>query len=147
MANYCIAPRVGRIEKRLDLSLLGSRERSRFFCYYDLKALMRGDAVSRSTYYRNMTASGSMNPNEIRGEENYNPYPGGDHYQRPLNVAFIDSAGRWVTPPPPANKKNGAGKGKPEQQAQLREGTVELLEPRLLAAPKEINFDTEVRVR
>ena len=116
-AQFCLLPRLGRIEDRLNLSLLGVRERVTFFCEFNMMGMLRGDAVGRSAYYRGLTETGAISPNEIRALENMNPYPGGDHYRRPLNTAFIDSEGNWVSTPLP---------GAPSKSA-LAESLAELL--------------------
>jgi hypothetical protein len=46
----------------------------------DLYAVFRGDAVTRSTYFKNMMQIGAMTPNEIREKEGLAPYDGGDRF-------------------------------------------------------------------
>lgn len=121
-----LLPRAKRIETRIGLSLLGVRERNSFFAEINLAGLLRGDSKSRADYYQRMINLGIMSPNDVRRLENLNPLPGGDVYQRPLNVMFVDADGNAVGGVPLPKKKKIAQKALPPP---------EILEPRLLAAP------------
>jgi hypothetical protein len=46
----------------------------------DLYEVFRGDAVTRSTYFKNMMQIGAMSPNEVRAKEGFAPHPDGDKY-------------------------------------------------------------------
>ena len=47
---------------------------------HNVTGLLRGDAVTRSNYYRTMVQIKAMNPNEVREKEDMNPYEGGDEF-------------------------------------------------------------------
>jgi hypothetical protein len=47
---------------------------------------MRGDAKSRSDFYRTMWSIGVMSHNEIREKEDLDPVEGGDEFFVPLNM-------------------------------------------------------------
>lgn len=79
-ATHTIRPWVERIEQRVNMSLLGPRERQQYTAEMSMDALMRGDAKSRAEYYSKRFSVGSLSPNEIRALENENPYAGGDEY-------------------------------------------------------------------
>lgn len=49
--------------------------------------LMRGSSKDRADFYSKMYGIGALNPNEIRALEEMNPYPGGEKYRVPLNMA------------------------------------------------------------
>jgi len=72
---------VRRAEMRFNAYLLSARERAAgYYIAFDLKGLLRGDATSRANFYRAMFYIGAMNPNEIRGAEDMNPYAGGEQF-------------------------------------------------------------------
>lgn len=76
--QYTMAPWCERIEKRINMQLLGPREGASTFVKFELDSIMRGDAISRAEYYSKRITSGNMTPNEARIRENDNPLPGGD---------------------------------------------------------------------
>lgn len=87
-AIHTMAPWYRRIEERLDLQLLTPEERKAgYFHRFTLQALMRGAHRDRAEFYRVMHGLGAMNANEIRSLEEMNPYPEGDIYLQPLNMA------------------------------------------------------------
>ena len=53
---------------------------------------MRGDAKTRSEYYKNMNLIGAMSANEIRTLEDMNSYEGGDTYFVQANMQTIENA-------------------------------------------------------
>lgn len=72
---------VRRAEMRFNAYLLSSAERAAgLYIAFDLKGLLRGDATSRSNFYRALFYIGAMNPNEIRAAEDMNPYDGGEKF-------------------------------------------------------------------
>jgi HK97 family phage portal protein len=62
---------------------------SRFQVEFDVRGLMRGDAASRSSYYRAMWDIGALSTNDILELENRNPVEGGDVRYRPLNMGTL----------------------------------------------------------
>lgn len=72
---------VRRAEMRFNAYLLSGREREAgYYIAFDLKGLLRGDATSRSNFYRALFYIGAINPNEIRALEDMNPYEGGENF-------------------------------------------------------------------
>lgn len=67
------------LESEADMKLLSGRNSGRR-TELDLYAVFRGDAVNRSTYFKNMMQIGAMTPNEIRQKEGLAPYDGGDRF-------------------------------------------------------------------
>jgi len=61
----------------------------RYFVEFDVRGLMRGDAASRSAYYRAMWDIGALSTNDILELENRNPVEGGDERYRPLNMGVL----------------------------------------------------------
>jgi len=54
-----------------------------------VRGLLRGDAASRSAYYRAMWDIGVVSTNDIRTSENLDPVDGGDERYRPLNMGTL----------------------------------------------------------
>lgn len=77
-AVHTIRPWLRRIEARLNKALFGPRERSQFYCEFNMDGLLRGDAASRAAYYTQLRNAGIITANEIRAKENMNPIQGGD---------------------------------------------------------------------
>lgn len=75
-----ILPWVRRIEARMTRTLISEAQRATHYIEFDLKGLLRGDARTRSEFYRNLFYIGAINPNEIRRLEGMNPIDGGDTY-------------------------------------------------------------------
>lgn len=72
---------VRRAEQRFNAYLLSEADRLQgYYIAFDLKGLLRGDSAARAAFYRAMFYIGAMNPNEIRGAEDMNPYEGGNQY-------------------------------------------------------------------
>lgn len=67
------------LESEADMKLLSGRNSGKY-TELDLYAVFRGDAVTRSTYFKNMMQIGAMTPNEIREKEGLAPYDGGDRF-------------------------------------------------------------------
>jgi HK97 family phage portal protein len=77
----CLVHWLERIEQRLNAYLLSSADRAKgYFIEFDVKGLLRGDATARGNFYKALFYVGAINPNEIRGSENLNPYEGGDRF-------------------------------------------------------------------
>lgn len=77
----CLVHWLERIEQRFNAYLLSALDRANgFYIEFDVKGLLRGDAVARGNFYKALWYVGAINSNEIRGAENLNPYEGGDRY-------------------------------------------------------------------
>lgn len=57
-----------------------------------MNGLLRGDAKTRSEYYKNMNIVGAISANEIRALEDMNAYEGGDTYFVQMNMQTIKHA-------------------------------------------------------
>lgn len=84
--THTIRPWIKRWEQELNRKLIPVKDRDKLFIRFNLNALMRGDAASRSSYYNTMFNIGALNPNDIRRLESMNTYEGGDKYYTPLNM-------------------------------------------------------------
>lgn len=67
------------LESEADMKLLGG-QRGGVHTEMDLYEVFRGDAVTRSTYFKNMVQIGAMSPNEVRAKEGMAAHPDGDKY-------------------------------------------------------------------
>ncbi len=86
-----------RVEKSADRWLLTDRDRKDGLYWKFFPAgLLRASSKDRGEFYRALYGLGAINPNEIREFEDMNPYPGGDAYRVPLNMADPNA------PQPPA---------------------------------------------
>jgi len=94
--QYTMAPWCERIEKRINMQLLGPREGASTFVKFELDSIMRGDAISRAEYYSKRITSGNMTPNEARIRENDNPLPGGDKLYIQGAMVPLEMAGQIV---------------------------------------------------
>ena len=93
-ATNTIRPECSRIERRLNMQLLGPRESSKFFIEFNLDALLRGDTAGRSAYYSALRNIGALNANEIRARENLNAYEGGEIYMVQGAMIPVEMAGK-----------------------------------------------------
>ncbi len=91
--TYSILAWARRWEQRLNMSLLGRKDRQRIFFEFLLEGLLRGDSDARANFYNSLFQMGAMSPNEIRAKENMNPYPGGDIRVIQQNMAAIQADG------------------------------------------------------
>lgn len=76
--QYCLVPYLVRIEEEFNRKLLLEDEFGEYYFLFGLNGLLRGDAKTRSEYYKNMNIVGAMSANEIRSLEDMNSYDGGD---------------------------------------------------------------------
>lgn len=90
--QYCLLPYLVRIEEEFNRKLLRDDEFSDFYFLFGLNGLLRGDAKTRSEYYKNMNFVGAMSANEIRSLEDMNSYDGGDQYFVQMNMQTINNA-------------------------------------------------------
>ena len=89
---YCLMPYLVRLEEEFNRKLLRHDEFGEYYYLFGLNGLLRGDAKTRSEYYRNMYFIGSMSANEIRNLEDMNRYEGGDEYFVQMNMQTVKSA-------------------------------------------------------
>jgi hypothetical protein len=85
--QHTILPWLRRFESAFQRDLIVDDDR--FFVEFDVRGLMRGDAASRSAYYRAMWDIGALSTNDILELENRNPVDGGDERYRPLNMGTL----------------------------------------------------------
>ncbi len=99
--TYTMTPWLVRWEQTCNRKLLLPFERSIFFCEFLLDALLRGDAASRSAFYKELFYMGAMSPNDIREKENLNPIPdeGADKYYIQQNMIPMELAGKIAKVP------------------------------------------------
>ncbi|NDC25139.1 MAG: phage portal protein, partial [Proteobacteria bacterium] len=84
---HTILPWLRRFESAFQRDLISDDDR--YFVEFDVRGLMRGDAASRSAYYRAMWDIGALSTNDILELENRNPVDGGDERYRPLNMGTL----------------------------------------------------------
>lgn len=77
-ATDTIQPWATRWEQTVDRDLIV--DTAGYYAKVVMQALMRGDSLQRSTFYRSMMHISALSPNEIRELEDLNPRPGGDRY-------------------------------------------------------------------
>ena len=97
--QYCLLPYLVRLEEEFNRKLLRDDEFGEYYFLFGLNGLLRGDAKTRSEYYKNMNLIGAMNANEIRAYEDMNAYEGGDEYFVQANMQTVDNAKMQNTEP------------------------------------------------
>mgnify|MGYP000760513168 FL=1 len=90
--QYCLMPYLVRIEEEFNRKLLREEEFGEYYFLFGLNGLLRGDAKTRSEYYKNMNIVGAISANEIRALEDMNAYEGGDTYFVQMNMQTIKHA-------------------------------------------------------
>lgn len=78
--TFSLLPWLKLWEQELWAKLLKPDEQAELYFEFNVNALLRGDAQTRSEFYRSMVQAGIMSPNEPRKLENLNPYDGGDKF-------------------------------------------------------------------
>lgn len=91
--TYTLMPWLVKIQQELDRKLLREDEKGSLYFSFNTNGLMRGDAKSRSVFYKNMSMIGAMNANEIRELEDMNAYEGGEKYLVQLNMTPASEIG------------------------------------------------------
>ncbi len=89
---YCLMPYLVRLEEEFNRKLLRDDEFEEYYYLFALNGLLRGDAKTRSEYYKNMNFVGAMSANEIRSLEDMNAYEGGDEYFVQMNMQTVKQA-------------------------------------------------------
>ena len=129
-----ILPWLVRLEQNYNMQLLTESDKSlsgygRLYFKHIVEGLLRGDAASRATFYKEMFMVGAMSVNEIREKEDMDPIKGGDIHLVPLNMTSLENAGKSPEPKllpapappvetPPPQKGNGKDKGVQDGQGQ-----------------------------
>lgn len=90
--QYCLMPYLVRLEEEFNRKLLRYDEFGEYYFLFGLNGLLRGDAKTRSEYYKNMNLIGALSANEIRSLEDMNTYEGGDEYFVQANMQTIKNA-------------------------------------------------------
>jgi HK97 family phage portal protein len=85
--THTIMPWLRRFESAFLRDLIVDDEK--YIAEFDVRGLLRGDAASRSAYYRAMWDIGVVSTNDIRASENLDPVEGGDERYRPLNMGTL----------------------------------------------------------
>lgn len=89
---YSLQPHLTRAVQELNRKLFRDR---RYFAEFNVAALLRGDAKTRSDYYKAALGGtqnpGFMTPNEVRGKENLPPIEGGDQLYTPEGKSNADA--------------------------------------------------------
>jgi HK97 family phage portal protein len=85
--THTIMPWLRRLESAFLRDLIVDDEK--YLAEFDVRGLLRGDAASRSAYYRAMWDIGVVSTNDIRASENLDPVDGGDERYRPLNMGTL----------------------------------------------------------
>lgn len=84
---YTMLPIFKRWEENINMQLLTDKQRTAgYYVEFKIEALLRGDAVSRSTAYAQGRQWGWLSVNDIRKLENMSAIPNGDIYTQPLNM-------------------------------------------------------------
>jgi HK97 family phage portal protein len=90
--RYCLMPYLVRLEEEFNRKLLRHDEFEEYYYLFSLNGLLRGDAKTRSEFYKNMNFVGAMSANEIRNFEDMNSYEGGDEYFVQMNMQPVKHA-------------------------------------------------------
>jgi HK97 family phage portal protein len=87
-ATGTLGPWATIFEEALNLRILSEDEHDEGYCFkHDFKQLLRGDSASRAAYWMAMKNVQAVDSNTIAIEEGFDPYPGGEAHQVPLNMA------------------------------------------------------------
>jgi HK97 family phage portal protein len=116
-----ILPWLVRLEQNFNNQLLTDNDKNlsgygRLYFKHIVEGLLRGDAASRATFYKEMFMVGAMSVNEIREKEDMDPIKGGDIHLVPLNMTSLENAGKppeqKLLPAPEQIPKKGNGESK-----------------------------------
>lgn len=133
--QHTIIPWLRRLESAFSRDLLpDDAARDRYQISFDVRGLLRGDAASRSAYYRSMWDIGVLSTNDILALEDMNPVEGGDERHRPLNMGTLGadpSAGDVL-----AQQQPGSGIDGQAVEGGLDAATQPASEPATDAAPQ-----------
>jgi HK97 family phage portal protein len=76
-------------EQELSRKLVTEDEKDRIFVEYLREAHLQADKQSQAEYWKALREMGAITPNEIREQNNMNPYEGGDSFISPMNMQTI----------------------------------------------------------
>ncbi|MEG0282289.1 MAG: phage portal protein [Clostridia bacterium] len=83
-------------EENIKTKLFTEKEQEKgFYIKVNVNAAMRGDSITRASYYREMQKLGNMNINEARELEDMDPIVGGDEYRVDLNSISLTIADKY----------------------------------------------------
>ena len=82
-------PYINNLESEFNRKLLRDDEFDEYYFRFGLNGLLRGDAKTRSEYYKNMNLIGAMSANEIRDLEEMNRYDRGDEFFVQSNMQSV----------------------------------------------------------
>ena len=88
-----ILPWVVRVEQELNRKLLSKSDARTMYFSLLMDVIYRADTTTRYNSYAQAITNGIMSPNEARAKENLNPYPGGDAFLVPMNMATVQADG------------------------------------------------------
>lgn len=91
-----LGPLLVRIEQEVARQLLTPAERADMFCKFNVNALLRGDATTRSTFLTRLVAGGILTPNEARALEELEAKPGGDDLLVQSAMVRLESLGDMI---------------------------------------------------
>ena len=74
--TFTLRPILTRIEQAINNELIPLEDRGIYYAEFTIDGLLRADTTARTTYYREMTASGIMTRDEVRKLENLPPLGG-----------------------------------------------------------------------
>jgi HK97 family phage portal protein len=98
-----ITPWVKRFEEEADYKLFGENNRQGFYTKMALQALLRGDSITRASYYKTMREIGVFTVNEILALEDMNTISeddGGDKRVMQSQFTTLEQIGEQpITPP------------------------------------------------
>ena len=83
--KFDLVPELVAVEQRVSRILFPSPA----YAKHSIDGLLRGDAKSRSEFYRAMWGIGVLSTNEIRAFEELGPVDGGETRYRPLNMGLL----------------------------------------------------------
>lgn len=92
--THCLSHYAERIEQRMNISLLGPRQQSRYFIEHNLDGLQRGDYKSRAEGAARLVTTGIMTPDEARKTFGLPPADGGDKLYIQGAMVPIEKAGQ-----------------------------------------------------
>lgn len=84
--QYSLMPWLTRIEKAIRRDVFSEQDKQNNTIKFNVAALLRGDAASRSAYYASGITNGWLTRNEARAMEYLNPLDGLDMPLMPLNL-------------------------------------------------------------
>jgi HK97 family phage portal protein len=84
--QYSLMPWLTRIEKAIRRDVFSPQDKQTNTIKFNVAALLRGDAASRSAYYASGITNGWLTRNEARAMEYLNPLDGLDVPLMPLNL-------------------------------------------------------------